>query len=102
MEEKKTALTPEETARELSGLAEQLEEMDRAGGEFGENMADDALTDEYLDEVVGGIQRVALTTPGRMQYWRVCPRCQTLFGTNDEKQYYCNGCVGLTGERGPN
>ena len=101
MEEKKTALTPEETARELSSLAEKLEEMDKAEGEFGENMADDALSDEYLDEVVGGLKRVALTTPGRMQYWRVCPHCRALFGTNNENQCYCNNCAYLDDERGP-
>jgi len=44
MEEKSTQ-TPAETEQALYGLAEKLEEMDRAEGAFGESMAD-ALTDE--------------------------------------------------------
>ncbi len=62
-DKKKQAQTPEETARELSELAEELAEMDRAEGAFGESMAD-ALTDEYLEEVVGGLAPLAVTTPG--------------------------------------
>lgn len=65
MEEKSTQ-TPAETEQALYGLAEKLEEMDRAEGAFGESMAD-ALTDEYLEEVVGGLMPVTVTTPGRQK-----------------------------------
>ncbi len=41
--------TPEETARELSKLAEKLAEMDKAEGVFGE-----AVTDDELEDVAGG------------------------------------------------
>ena len=65
MEEKSTQ-TPTETEQALYGLAEKLEEMDRAEGFFGESMAE-ALTDEYLEEVVGGFPAVTVTTPGRQK-----------------------------------
>ncbi len=73
MEEKSTQ-TPTETEQALYGLAEKLEEMDRAEGFFGESM-EEALTDEYLEEVVGGIMPVPVTTPGR----RKCYLCGKAF-----------------------
>ncbi len=54
MNDKKTAQSPEQTAKSLSALAEKLEEMDRAEGVFGEPV-DNGLSDEYLEEVAGGI-----------------------------------------------
>ena len=69
MEEKSTQ-TPAETEQALYGLAEKLEEMDKAEGFFGETMAD-ALSDDYLEEVAGGLPRVCLSTPGR----RKCYLC---------------------------
>lgn len=60
---KKQAQTPEETAQELSDLARKLVEMDRAEGAFGEAMAD-AVTDKYLEEIIGGVAAVTITTPG--------------------------------------
>lgn len=49
MEEKSTQ-TPTETEQALYGLAEKLEEMDRAEGVFGETM-----TEEELEDVAGGL-----------------------------------------------
>ena len=66
------AHTPNETEQTLSELARKLEEMDRAEGFFGESMAE-ALTDDYLEEVAGGLPRVCLTTPGRQKCY-LCGR----------------------------
>ena len=96
MEElKKQAQTPEETAQELSELAEKLAEMDRAEGAFGESMAD-ALTDEYLEEVVGGIARPAVTTPGREYCPRYCDQCGSYFFSLDPKRTLCDDCLKIT------
>ncbi len=59
----KQAKTPEETEQELSGLAEKLAEIDRAEGVFGE-----AVTDEELEDVAGGIQ----LTPSMQPRCAVC------------------------------
>ncbi len=55
--------TPEKTAQELSKLAEKLAEMDKAEGVFGE-----AVTDEELEDVAGGIQ----LTPSLQPRCAVC------------------------------
>ncbi len=94
----KKAQTPRETAQALSDLEEKLEEMDKAEGFFGESMAD-TLTDEYLDEIAGGIARVALTTPGRAAYYYVCAKCGKPFSTNDITQSLCGDCIGIEIER---
>lgn len=97
----KTAQTPHETARELSDLAEKLEEMDKAEGFFGESMAE-ALTDDYLDEVSGGLERVPLTTPGGTYYAPnsfTCTFCGRTFKTWDSNQSVCNDCKGRDADR---
>ncbi len=96
MEElKKQAQTPKETAQELSELAEKLAEMDRAEGAFGESMAD-ALTDEYLEEVVGGLAALAVTTPGREAYPRECAKCGDLFFSPDLTRTLCDVCLNFS------
>ncbi len=90
------AQTPEETARALSDLAARLEEMDRAEGDFGESMAE-AITDEYLEEVAGGLPAIPLTTPGGdyyAPYSFTCEICGDEFKTWDAEQCVCNNCEG--------
>ena len=81
------ALTPQETEQTLSDLAGKLEEMDKAEGFFGESMAE-ALTDDYLEEVIGGLAALPVTTPG----YKVCVRCGCDFFMGDIDQYLCNDC----------
>ena len=93
MNDKKTAQSPEQTAKSLSALAEKLEEMDRAEGVFGEPV-DNGLSDEYLEEVAGGASptlTVGVITccvcgksvdPTRTYY--VCPNYQP----NEKCPYY--------------
>ena len=71
MSEKKSAQTPEETA--LSALAEKLAEIDRAEGVFGE-----AVTDEELEDVAGGV----LLNPSYNPTPAICDVCGHAFGAN--------------------
>ena len=71
MSEKKNAQTPEETA--LSALAEKLAEIDRAEGVFGE-----AVTDEELEDVAGGVP----LNPSYNPTPAVCDVCGHAFGAN--------------------
>ena len=96
----KNIQTPEETAQTLSDLAKKLEEMDRAEGFFGESMAE-ALTDDYLEEVAGGLQAIPLTTPGTAAYYFTCAKCGKPFSTNDSTQSLCGDCLIPVVERKP-
>ena len=93
MEEKSTQ-TPTETEQALYGLAEKLEEMDRAEGFFGESMAN-ALPDDFLDEVAGGMPEIVITTPGATKYQKQCIRCTHWFTTCDSEQEKCENCLKL-------
>lgn len=55
------AQTPEETARAVAGLADRLEEMDRAEGVFGEVM-DGALSVDDLERITGGMAHIVPTS----------------------------------------
>ena len=99
MNEKKNAQTPRETEQALDETAKKLEEMDRAEGDFGEAMTD-ALTDEYLEEVVGGFPPVTVTTPPKAKYKRPCDKCEQIFITYDIEQWTCDACLNLQ-ERKP-
>ena len=95
----KRTQTPEETARELSDLARKMEEMDRAKGFFGETMAD-ALTDEYLEEVVGGLAQPPVSTLRREAGGRECAQCGDLFFSLDATRTLCDKCLNFS-ERQP-
>ena len=71
MNKKKTAHTPQETARDVDRLADRLEEMDKAEGFFGE-----AVTDEELEDAAGG----ALLNPSRNPDPTICEVCGQAFG----------------------
>ena len=94
----KKVQTPRETAQALSDLEEKLEEMDKAEGFFGESMAE-ALTDDYLEEVAGGLQAIPITTPGTAAYYFTCAKCGKPFSTNDSTQSLCGDCRGIEIER---
>ena len=84
--------TPEETAQELSELAEKLAEMDRAEGKFGEVEAN-ALPDEYLEEVAGGILAVVITSAGATEHIKECISCHRRFSTYNFYQEICDTCL---------
>ena len=84
--------TPEETAQALSELAEKLAEMDQAEGKFGEVEAN-ALPDEYLEEVAGGIPAVVITSAGATKHIKECISCHNVFSTYDFNQEICNTCL---------
>ena len=88
----KQAQTPEETAQALSDLAKKLEEMDKAEGFFGESMAD-ALTDEYLEEIAGGIPAVVITSAGATEHIKECISCHRRFSTYNFYQEICDTCL---------
>ena len=94
----KKAQTPRETAQALSDLEEKLEEMDKAEGFFGESMAE-ALTDDYLEAVAGGLKARPLTTPRTATYYRTCAKCGKPFSTDDINQSLCGDHIGIEIER---
>ena len=68
---KPTAETPEETERDLAGLADRLEEMHEAEGVFGE-----VLTDAKMDDIAGG---GFITSPELIKQYIQCQNCPKVF-----------------------
>ena len=73
--------SPEETAQELSRLAEKLDEMDKADGFFGE-----AVTDEELEDVAGGAPPV---NPSFAPNGKECPLCHLSYAHGDTPSEKC-------------
>ncbi len=88
--------TPEETAQNLSELAEKLTDMDKAEGFFGE-----AVTDEDLEDVAGGIVNPTFAPTGKE-----CPYCHFSYAHGDTPTVKCLAdlpsweCYFLSKERG--
>ncbi len=89
--------TPEETAQNLSALADRLAEMDKAEGVFGE-----AVTDEDLENVAGGIVNPTFAPTGKE-----CPVCHFFYEHGDTPSVKCLAdyppqlCYFLSSDRGP-
>lgn len=89
--------TPEETAQNLSALADRLAEMDKAEGFFGE-----AVTDEDLENVAGGIVIPTFAPTGKE-----CPVCHFYYAHGDTPSVKCLAdyppqlCYFLSNDRGP-
>ena len=95
MNKKNRTQTPDETRQALAALAEKLEEMDRAEGDFGEAMVK-ALPDVFLDEVAGGMPHIVITTQGDTKYQKQCIRCTHWFTTYNSAQEKCENCLKLS------
>ena len=76
------AQTPQETSEAVSALAGELEEMDRAGGNFGE-----ALPEELVGEVAGGA-----TSMPNLGEWRYCDECHEQFYWHFPDPMLCFSC----------
>ena len=91
--------TPEETAQNLSALADRLAEMDKAEGVFGE-----AVTDEELEDVAGGHRPI---NPTFAPTGKECPLCHFSYEHGDTPSVKCLAdyppqlCYFLSNDRGP-
>ena len=91
--------TPEETAQNLSALADRLAEMDKAEGVFGE-----AVTDEELEDVAGGHRPI---NPTFAPTGKECPLCHFSYEHGDTPSVKCLAdyppqlCYFLSKDRGP-